>query len=343
MQEEWRPVPGCERILVSNTGKAKNAHTDQRVGYISHQYYYLTVSRGHQRLHRVIADVFIPNPHGYPVVDHIDGNKLNNDVRNLRWVTHSENTQNMHHHNPKVRHRNQVCQVDDDGRVVQEWPSVAHVTTAFDQSRNTLYASIGRRKKLEGYYWRYKDRERTASQPTPIGDDVVPITKRMCGCDFSNYSINRRDFSIINNRTKKKIKDFDHHGYRCVYLYANGNGQWKRRLLQHKLVHALFNGGEYEDIVDHKNMDKRDNAVANLEKVTQKENTVRATGKKVMQLDMNDNVVAVYDCMSDAYRALGRRHGCEIASTCNGIRYNKTKKKGYTHKYTYYGYKWRWV
>lgn len=44
--------------------------------------------------HRIIAEVFIPNPNNLPEVDHIDGNRQNNSLNNLRWVTRSENARN---------------------------------------------------------------------------------------------------------------------------------------------------------------------------------------------------------------------------------------------------------
>ena len=48
----------------------------------------------HFRIHRLIAIYFIENPNNYPVVDHIDINKQNNNLENLRWVTQSINNRN---------------------------------------------------------------------------------------------------------------------------------------------------------------------------------------------------------------------------------------------------------
>ena len=46
------------------------------------------------KVYRAVAELFIPNPENKPCVDHIDTNKLNDNVTNLRWVTHSENMNN---------------------------------------------------------------------------------------------------------------------------------------------------------------------------------------------------------------------------------------------------------
>jgi len=54
--------------------------------YIAGKLYYV---------HRLVAKKFIPNPDNLPCVDHIDGDKTNNDVSNLRWVTHMTNGQSI--------------------------------------------------------------------------------------------------------------------------------------------------------------------------------------------------------------------------------------------------------
>lgn len=80
IMEIWKDVPGYVGLYqVSNYGNVKSILYNKRKTF---------------SIHRLVAAAFIPNPNNKPCVDHIDGNRLNNHVDNLRWATHLENNNN---------------------------------------------------------------------------------------------------------------------------------------------------------------------------------------------------------------------------------------------------------
>jgi hypothetical protein len=110
--EEWKPIPSYEdSLMVSSFGRVKslsryvkrsdtgrNIWVEGRVltsQVNKNGYVYLRVSVNGLKVtirpHRIIAQLWIPNPENKREVNHVDGNKQNNAVSNLEWVTPSEN------------------------------------------------------------------------------------------------------------------------------------------------------------------------------------------------------------------------------------------------------------
>lgn len=82
----WVSSDGKEVYLDSNKNKALKLYKTGKGYYqVSHQQELFYV-------HHLVSGAFIPNPLDKPFINHIDGNKLNNDMSNLEWVTASENT-----------------------------------------------------------------------------------------------------------------------------------------------------------------------------------------------------------------------------------------------------------
>lgn len=93
--EKWVLVVDTdEKYSVSDLGRVKSNMRGRVIEPYLHTSGYFRVNLGRKKrryIHRLIAEAFIPNPHGKPCVDHIDGDRKNNGITNLRWVTHQEN------------------------------------------------------------------------------------------------------------------------------------------------------------------------------------------------------------------------------------------------------------
>ena len=85
-----------KKWVIYDNGRIFNLKTGRELfGTImkSNGYVYIHLDKKY-RLHKLIAQLFISNPNNYPVIDHIDRNKLNNSASNLRWCTQSTNKRN---------------------------------------------------------------------------------------------------------------------------------------------------------------------------------------------------------------------------------------------------------
>jgi hypothetical protein len=98
---EWRTIDGFPNYEVSSTGLVLSHNTGGILSPLTHHNGYLSVMLsnpliGTKRIgiHRIVAISFLENPENKREVDHIDRDKTNNHVSNLRWATHSENQQN---------------------------------------------------------------------------------------------------------------------------------------------------------------------------------------------------------------------------------------------------------
>jgi hypothetical protein len=103
MEEEiWKTIEGFPDYQVSNLGRVKSLNRRKKERFLSYRpcQDYVRVCLNHQGkqyhrfVHRLVASAFIPNPENKPEVDHLDRDRRNNIVSNLRWATHQENSLN---------------------------------------------------------------------------------------------------------------------------------------------------------------------------------------------------------------------------------------------------------
>ena len=99
-QEIWKDIEGFQGYKISSFGRVKSYHNNKEIirkPNIVCGYQHVMLNKNGKKfnfyIHRLVAEVFVININNKPQVNHIDGNKLNNNYSNLEWCTQKENCQ----------------------------------------------------------------------------------------------------------------------------------------------------------------------------------------------------------------------------------------------------------
>lgn len=183
MQEIWKDIEGYEGLYqVSNLGRVRRLTewcgngnqkkyrdkvsiktlTIDNVGYNTVTLYKNNVGKK-IRVHRLVASAFLRNEANKATVNHIDGNKTNNNVENLEWATYSENEKHAHKTGLKRALRSKehplsksVIQYDIKGNYIKTWDSIMDVERELKISNSSVcQCCLKRLKTAGGYVWKY--------------------------------------------------------------------------------------------------------------------------------------------------------------------------------------------
>lgn len=176
---EWKKIiiNGEEtQYSVSNEGQVRNDNTNYLLSLTLSQGYRhvgLTINQKPKncRVHRLVAEAFIPNPENKPYVNHIDGNRQNNNVNNLEWVTPQENIAHAHQTGLVKKTKGRpVIQYSLNGEEMITFVSAAEAERQLNILQSKITLCCQRKRLTSGdYQWRYAD--------DPV-KDVKPIIDR---------------------------------------------------------------------------------------------------------------------------------------------------------------------
>ena len=103
-REDFRTISEFTSYEVSNAGQVRRRETGKIMKLTESAYGYLVLNLykdgkpTQKKVHKLVAEAFSTNPENKRTVDHIDANRKNNCITNLRFATHSENSRNMKRH-----------------------------------------------------------------------------------------------------------------------------------------------------------------------------------------------------------------------------------------------------
>lgn len=263
--EEWKTHESFHGYSFSSFGrlKLKNGElSDCRSnnnGYIVVNICNSNGERKKYRLHRIIAELFIHNNDiSKDEVDHINGIRHDNRISNLRWVTASENMNNIVFKNTTSSYNRPIYQFDENKKFIKEWKGIFEIVAFYGVQG--IEKSVDIERLYKGYYWERKPEEKIEGETFK----ELFLEEINGNVNISDKGRFLRDNGSISSGTMNR------EGYIVI---TKGGKQFRIHRLILMAFKPIIN---YKDmVVDHIDGDKSNNNIDNLEWVTTAENTRR--------------------------------------------------------------------
>lgn len=186
----WEKIKKFKNYSINEKGQVRNDVTGRiKKPFVNKSNGYMTVDLWKNNksnkitVHRLLAEAFIPNPDDKPTVDHKDGNRLNNDLSNLRWATYSEQNSRfdsfgVRSQKVKVTHYVEFRNNRSGGHIrwgrpdsVTYFEKIGDAANYFSVSISNISlmlknGTIGQRGKMRGYKFEYENGKRATISRT---------------------------------------------------------------------------------------------------------------------------------------------------------------------------------
>lgn len=327
--ERWAPISAAPGYEISDRGSIRNRKGKMlRPGRTPSGYLAYSFTTGPKqsvtlRVHRVVAEAFIPNPENKAFVDHIDGQRDNNLAPNLMWVTPSENSKKAVRRGGWGR---KVVQLSMEGAFLRTWDSAVQASAATGAQRSIIAnccQGTTRNRSSGGYKWAYADEY---FPPDPLEE----WRQVQCsGIDWEVSSHGRVKTQIFGGITLGTLIG----GYMTIKDKRRGVS-----IAVHRLVATAFCPKEREcqSVVNHKDGIKTNNTASNLEWATQKENMQHASDASLIKRRVTP-VRQHFDGGTDVdYPSIAeaaRRTGIAASNICSACQGKQATAGGF--KWTY--------
>lgn len=269
----WAAIPDYPAYQCSNDGRIRNTETkklrklQEKMGYHYCALHKPGSKSKNFRVHRLVALLFVRNkkPDKYTIVNHKDGNKLNNKSENLEWTTISGN--NLHAANNSLTSvtKRRVAQYVGE-YLFEEYESLSDASkaTGFNMSR-IVEVCKGQRHDYEGYVFKYTDVNQNEKEIDPEKEGYKQIKT------FPSYWISPK--GEVYSKPFKKFMKLNKHKTGAMQIQlsrvdkSEAKGVKRSTVLVHNLVGMYFLKKPKGNLncIKHKDGNRENNNVENLE------------------------------------------------------------------------------
>lgn len=331
MEEEvWKHLSsiGYSNYEISNIGNLRNRMSERKFNPNPTKAGYIRVSLKNDKgkitsnyLHILVATIFIPNPDNLKIVDHINREKLDNNYKNLRWVTQKQNMNNK----TSSFDVKGICiyQLDINENILKKWNSIKSAAINFNVRPKDIKNALIKRELCSSFSWR-------------LCDEIDIIENEI----WKEFPSNREYFVSNLGRIKPPnnyiTKGSDKGEYMRLGIFIEGIRMMKG---VHCVVAETFLIKiKDKTIVNHKDGDKKNNRIDNLEYVNNQENSIHANINKlikkrtvsVTQFDLDNNIIEKFNSIVSATQKTGISASCIIQS----CKHNRITQKKYRWNYS---------
>jgi hypothetical protein len=344
--EEWRVIKECPNYSVSNLGNVINNKTNNFMKLNKKGgYYNVSLTNNNSRktytVHRLVALVFIENHENKETINHINKNKLDNNVLNLAWATKKEQAQHksigLIYKSNKNKPINRLDKIT--GELLERYDSIEEagiwatenkLTSNSHNGRNAIGNCVnGLSNSAYGFIWQYdKNEDKINEEWREINlQNLFGIEKEF---DKKYYISNLGRFKNSFGSIMENYK-VNENGYIRVNIY-------EKTFLLHRLVALTFlENPENKKTVNHKDGNKLNNGINNLEFATNQEQQIHKFqnglgnifARKIKQYDLEGNFIKEFNSIVEASNELKTSE-----SNIRGVLLNKRKTAaGFIWKY----------
>jgi hypothetical protein len=315
-EEQWAPIQTAPGYQVSNRGRVMNkagkilSLNKSPSGYFSYGFTVAGEKQAFRRIHRLVAEAFIPNQGNRPWVNHINGVRDDNKVSNLEWVTPAENAKKATRRAKTAKGR-RVVQLTMDGKYVETWDSASQAqreTGALRSNISSCCGKIGRVRSAGGFRWVFADDYEEPDEKEEWRQ-VLYLERPWWVSTFGRIQAGTSSGITYGNEVS---------GYMSLQRYG-------KTVAVHRLIALVFcPKQDGKNVVNHKDGNKINNVASNLEWVTQQENIQHAIDTGLVKRHVvpvrqisADGTAVDHPSIAEAERATGIGSS-QICSACRG-------------------------